>query len=77
LPSRYSATHEEFQHADVANLRMALFVVDPFDDAEGQQWDFVARVRTRYTTASYIDPSQLQEKIEKRLQTVAREEPRG
>lgn len=74
LPSRYSATHEEFQHADVANLRMALFVADPFDDADGQQWDFVAGVRTRYTTASYAGSSQLQERIEKRLQTIAREE---
>jgi hypothetical protein len=63
LANGYSATHEEYRHADNANMRMALFVRDPFDDADGPQRDFVGGIRARYTTAGYGDAAQLGERV--------------
>lgn len=74
LANRYSATEDEFRHADDSNRRMALFVVDSFDKADGPQSDFVGGARARYTTASYTSAAQLEQKIGDRLNALAAEE---
>lgn len=73
LGNGYSATHDEYRNADVANMRMALFVQDPFVGADGQQRDFVGGIRARYTTASYTDAAQLGDRVEERLRVMAGE----
>lgn len=73
LGNGYSATHDEYRNADLANMRMALFVRDPFGGADGPQRDFVGGIRARYTTASYADPDQLGQRVQERLRVMAGE----
>lgn len=73
LASGYSATHDEFRHAESGNLRMALYVLEPFTDADGPQRDFVGGVRARYTTAPYGNASDLEQRVTDRLRTLATE----
>lgn len=73
LGNGYSATHDEYRNADIANMRMALFVRDPFAGADGQQQDFVGGIRARYTTAAYADAAQLGQRVEERLKVMAAE----
>ena len=73
LESGYSATHDEYRHADGRNMRMALFVRDPFHAADGPQRDFVGGVRARYTTAPYKGPAELGERARDRLKIMAAE----
>lgn len=73
LSNGYSATHYEYRTADRANMRMALFVRDPFGGADGPQQDFVGGIRARYTTASYADAAQLGQRVEERLRVMAAE----
>jgi hypothetical protein len=54
-------------------MRMALFVRDPFDGADGQQRNFVGGIRARYTTASCTDTAQLGQRVEERLRVMAAE----
>jgi len=73
LENGYSATHDEYRNADQRNLRMALFVRDPFTDADGPQRDFVGGIRARYTTAPYVDADELAGRVRDRLKTMAAE----
>lgn len=74
LANGYSATHDEFRHADNRNTRMALFVRNPFTGAEGPQRDFVGGIRARYTTGGYTDADNLGARVEDRLITMATDE---
>ncbi|MCR2824294.1 DUF4062 domain-containing protein [Microbacterium sp. zg.Y909] len=73
LGNGYSATHDEYRNADIANMRMALFVRDPFGGADGPQQDFVGGLRARYTTAPYADAAQLGQRVQERLRVMATE----
>lgn len=52
---------------------MALYVIEPFADADGPQRDFVGGVRARYTTAPYRNASDLEQRVTDRLRTLATE----
>jgi hypothetical protein len=73
LPSRFSATHEEYRAAEQAGLRISVWtVVD--ENWDGDQMRFVQEVRTFHVTGSYKDPEDLARRVSLRLKKIAAEE---
>lgn len=73
LPSRFSATHEEYLDAEGRGLRLSVWV-EQGANREGHQQSFLEEVRTFNVTGSYGSPAELQSELEKRLQAIAAEE---
>lgn len=73
LPSRLSATHEEYREAERRGLRISVWV-HASEDFQGDQRTFVDEVRQFHTTGSYGSPNDLASGITARLSRIAAEE---
>lgn len=75
MPDGYSATHAEFLEAERIGLRLCLFV-NGMDSGhmDGPQRDLISGVRNAYTTSSWSDPADLEQRITARLADLAGEE---
>ena len=73
LPSRYSATHTEYLHAEKQGLRIAVWT-RAVADREGHQQAFLEEVRVFHVTPEFGSPEDLQTQIEDRLTTIAAED---
>ncbi|MHA7146531.1 DUF4062 domain-containing protein [Arthrobacter sp. TmT3-37] len=71
----YSATHAEYREAERNGLRLCLFVHgEASGEMDGAQRDLVQGARNLYTTSSWSDPADLQQRVSRRLQDLAAEE---
>lgn len=73
LPSRFSATQEEYREAEHRGLRISVWTVAD-DNWDGDQQRFVQEVRTFHVTGSYTDPHNLAQGFARRLRKIAAEE---
>lgn len=73
LPSRYSATHTEYLHAEKEGIRMALWALEA-DDREGHEQSFLTEARSFYVVPTFSRTSDLREQIVDRLKTIAAED---
>lgn len=73
LPTRFSATHAEFNEAERSGLRISVWVRRD-EDWDGHQQRFVEEVRTFHITGSFADPSALAAGVSNRLKRIAAEE---
>jgi hypothetical protein len=73
LPSRFSATHTEYLHAEKRGLRLAVWCL-PADDREGHEESFLAEVRTFHVVPEFRTPDDLRTQIEDRLKAIAAED---
>ncbi|MHB1801246.1 MAG: DUF4062 domain-containing protein [Actinomycetes bacterium] len=73
LPSRLSATHEEYREAERGGLRISVWV-HASEDFQGDQRTFVDEVRQFHTTGRYTSPTDLAAGITARLTRIAAEE---
>jgi hypothetical protein len=72
LPSRFSATHTEYLHAERNGLRIAIWALET-DEREGHEQSFLDEVRTFYVVPA-CHPANLRQQIEERLRTIAAED---
>jgi hypothetical protein len=71
----YSATHAEYREAERKGLRLCLFVHgEASGEMDGAQRDLIQGARNLYTTSSWTDPADLQQRVNRRLQDLAAEE---
>jgi len=71
----YSATHAEYREAERNGLRLCLFVHGEVSgEMDGAQRDLVQGARNLYTTSSWSDPTDLQQRVIRRLTDLAAEE---
>jgi hypothetical protein len=73
LPSRFSATHEEFREAERQGTRLSVWVEQGVD-REGPQQSFLDEVRQFNVTGSFASPGELQQELERRLVDLAAED---
>lgn len=73
LPSRFSATHSEYLHAEKSGLRIATWAAK-VGDREGHEQSFLDEIRTFHVVPEFGSPEVLQEQIEERLRTIAAED---
>ena len=73
LPTRYSATHAEFQHAEQRGLRMAVWALDT-REREGPQQSFLEEVRAFHVVPAVHAPADLERQVGERLRTIAAED---
>ena len=73
LPTRFSATHTEFRHAESHGLRMAVWSLDT-REREGPQQSFLDEARTFYVVPAFRSSADLQEQVAKRLRDIAAED---
>lgn len=73
LPSRRSATHEEFREAERQGLRISAWT-SAARDWGGDQQEFVDEVRLFHVTGTYTDPEHLAAGVADRLRSLAAEE---
>jgi hypothetical protein len=75
MPDGYSATHAEFLEAERNGLRLCIFVHgEASGDMDGAQRDLIQGVRNLYTTSSWSDPTDLGQRVRRRLEELAAEE---
>jgi hypothetical protein len=75
MPDGYSATHAEFLEAERNGLRLCLFVHgETSGDMDGAQRDLIQGARNLYTTSSWSDPTDLGQRVRRRLEELAAEE---
>jgi Domain of unknown function (DUF4062) len=75
MPDGYSATHAEFLEAERNGLRLCLFVHgEASGDMDGAQRDLIRGARNLYTTTSWSDPTDLGQRVQRRLEELAAEE---
>lgn len=75
MPDGYSATHAEFLEAERNGLRLCLFVHgEASGDMDGAQRDLIKGARNLYTTSSWSDPTDLGQRVRRRLEELAAEE---
>jgi hypothetical protein len=75
MPDGYSATHAEFLEAERNGLRLCLFVHgEASGDMDGAQRDLIQGARNLYTTSSWSDPTDLGQRVGRRLEELAAEE---
>ena len=58
LPTRFSATHTEFQHAEEQGLRIAVWALET-QKREGPQQSFLNEVRTFHVVPPFRSPAEL------------------
>jgi len=73
LPTRFSATHTEYRHAEEKGLRIAVWVSDA-SDREGHEQSFVDDVRTFHVAPTYRSVDDLKRQVDMRLRRIASEE---
>jgi hypothetical protein len=73
LPSRFSATHEEYRHAEGCGLRLAVWCLRT-NDREGHQESFLGEVRTFHVVPEFVTADDLRAQIEDRLKMIAAED---
>jgi hypothetical protein len=73
LPSRFSATHAEYLHAEKHDLRIAVWACRT-NNREGHEQSFLEEVRTFHVAPEFSSPADLQRQVEERLRTVAAED---
>ena len=73
LPTRFSATHTEFQHAEQQGLRMAVWALDT-QQREGPQQSFLDEVRAFHVVPAFRSPADLQRRVSERLRGIAAED---
>lgn len=73
LPSRFSATHEEYRHAENQGLRLAVWAQRDVE-REGPQQSFLEEVRAFNVTGEFGDEADLAGEVQQRLSTIAAEE---
>src|SRR6266446_1750963 len=73
LPSRFSATHTEYLHAEKRGLRIAVWTLKA-DDREGHEQAFLEEIRTFHVAPEFSSPEDLQEQIGARLRAIAAED---
>jgi hypothetical protein len=75
MPDGYSATHAEFLEAERHGLRLCLFVGGEGGvEMDGPQRDLISSARNLYTTSPWSDPSDLEHRVQRRLEALAAEE---
>lgn len=73
LPSRYSATHAEYLHAESQGLRIAVWARAE-TNREGHEQSFLDEVRVFHVTPQFTSSEELQASIEDRLRAIAAED---
>lgn len=73
LPTRYSATHAEYLHAERSALRIASWCLRA-DDREGHEQAFLEEIRTFHVVPEFTSPDDLRAQIEDRLRAIAAED---
>jgi hypothetical protein len=73
LPSRRSATHEEFREAEKRGLRIAVYAKD-VEGRTGDEQSLLDEVRAFHTTGSFSTSQDLAIALERRLRRIAAEE---
>lgn len=73
LPTRFSATHTEFRHAEQQGLRMAVWALDT-REREGPQQAFLDEVRAIHVAPAFGSPADLQRQVSERLRGIAAED---
>src|SRR4051794_29465734 len=73
LPSRFSATHEEYREAEQQGLRLSLWAEQGVT-REGHQQAFLDEVRQFNVTGSFSSPQELELELSRRLTEIAAED---
>ena len=73
LPTRFSATHAEFKHAEHQGLRVAVWALDT-PEREGPQQAFLDEVRAFHVAPAFGSPGDLQRQVSERLRGIAAED---
>ena len=73
LPTRFSATHTEFRHAEQQGLRMAVWALAT-QHREGPQQSFLDEVRTFHVAPAFRSPADLERQVGERLHGIAAED---
>jgi hypothetical protein len=73
LPSRYSATHEEYLHAEKCGLRLSVWTEDAVE-REGHQQSFVDDIQIFNVTGKFASQVSLEQALASRLRAIAAEE---
>src|SRR6478752_776415 len=69
LPSRFSATHAEYLHAEKQGLRLAVWCLRA-NDREGHEESFLSELRTFHVVPEFTTPDDLRAQIEERLKAI-------
>lgn len=73
LPTRFSATHTEFLHAEQRGLRIAVWALDT-QNREGRQQAFLDEVRSFHVVPAFRTPDALQQQVGERIRAIAAED---
>ena len=73
LPTRFSATHTEFRHAEQRGLRIAIWALDT-QEREGPEESFLEEVRTFHVVPVFRSPADLKRQVSERLRSIAAED---
>lgn len=73
LPSRFSATHAEYLHAEQCGLRVAVWCLRT-TDREGHEDSFLNEVRTFHVVPDFSTSEDLRTQVEDRLKLIAAED---
>ena len=73
LPTRFSATHTEYLHAEASGLRIAMWCLDAHD-REGHEESFLNEARAFRVVPTFSTPDDLRAQIKERLRAIAAED---
>ena len=73
LPTRFSATHTEYRHAEQQGLRIAVWALDT-QQREGPQESFLDEVRAFHVAPEFRTPADLERQVRARLHHIAAED---
>ena len=73
LPTRFSATHTEYRHAEHQGLRISAWALDT-QQREGPQQAFLDEIRTFHVVPAFRSSADLKRQVQERLRTVAAED---
>ncbi len=73
LPTRFSATHTEYVHAEKRGLRMAVWCLKA-NDREGHEEAFLTEVRVFHVVPQFATADDLRAQVEERLKAIAAED---
>ena len=73
LPTRFSATHTEYRHAEQHGLRISAWTLDT-QEREGPQQAFLDEIRTFHVVPSFRSPENLRQQVQNRLRGIAAED---
>jgi hypothetical protein len=73
LPTRFSATHTEYRHAEESGLRIAVWCLQT-NEREGPEESFLNEVRAFHVVPSFRTPAELRAQVEERLKSIAAED---